>query len=56
MKRFCDGCGTQLRGKKGHGFVVGRRLVCGRTEREQSTRDAMGRKSFGIKPSPECRW
>lgn len=29
MKRRCDNCKTPLRGKKGHGFPVRGRLVCG---------------------------
>lgn len=30
--RYCDSCGTKLPTSRGHGFVKGRKLVCGRTE------------------------
>lgn len=31
--RRCDSCGTPLGGRRGHGFVRGARVVCGRSQR-----------------------
>lgn len=39
-RRTCDECGTPLPGK-GHGLVVGARLLCGRSKVEKSVRVAI---------------
>jgi hypothetical protein len=32
LKRLCDNCKTPLPGRKNHGFVSGRKVLCGRSE------------------------
>lgn len=40
--RTCDGCGTTLSGKHRHGFVVGRRVLCGRSRTEVTRYNSEG--------------
>lgn len=54
MRRHCEGCGTPLPGRHMHGFVRGRRLVCGRRERLKGIRYDTGERSLKLVATPEC--
>lgn len=53
MIRRCDECGTRLAGK-GHGFVKGAKVVCGRRLVQKSVRHHDGVMTLENVPTPKC--
>ena len=54
MQERCDGCGTPFAGRKRHGFIKGRRKVCGRTRVQKSIRTQDGFRLDYVS-TPECK-
>ena len=46
MQRVCDNCRTPLSGKKGHGFIIRGRLLCGRAKIEKTVYNSQGTASL----------